>query len=109
MVQVLLSLISNSFDAVEHLPEKWVHVEVSSLNNVFQISVTDSGAGIPKAVVEKIMQPFFTTKPIGKGSGLGLSVATGIAQDHHGSLKYDNTSKHTRFVLEIPSKVQLPK
>lgn len=102
IVQVLISLLSNSFDAIEVLNEKWVTVVISSFENKIKIEVTDSGNGIEEAVVNKMMQPFFTTKAIGKGTGLGLSIAVGIVEDHKGTLSYDPNSKHTRFILEFP-------
>ena len=80
--QVLLSLLNNAFDAVESLPEKWVQLSFVDLGNKVSVIVTDSGLGIPVEIAEKIMQPFFTKKPVGKGSGLGLSVSKGIGRSH---------------------------
>jgi PAS domain S-box-containing protein len=105
IVQVIISLLSNSFEAVETLPEKWVALEVTSQNKLFTISITDSGNGIGPDIVAKIMQPFFTTKEIGKGTGLGLSIALGIIEEHKGMLRYDSTSKNTRFIIELPAKI----
>jgi signal transduction histidine kinase len=66
------------------------------------LSVEDSGYGISEQVQEKIMQPFFTTKEVGQGTGLGLSISKSLAEDHGGNLYYDQSSRHTRFVLELP-------
>ncbi|WP_369676835.1 sensor histidine kinase, partial [Enterococcus faecium] len=69
-----------------------------------EFAVTDSGRGIPMAIREKIFDPFFTMKAVGKGSGLGLSLARTIVVDHGGSLVIDETCPHTRFVVRIPKK-----
>lgn len=100
--QVLLNLLNNSIDAVEDQNEKWVKVEARSDDQWIELSVTDSGPGIPQEIIEKIMHPFFTTKPVGKGTGLGLSITRGIAEGHGGSFLLDTDSKNTKFVLRLP-------
>jgi PAS domain S-box-containing protein len=100
--QILMNLVNNSFDAIEMNEEKWVEVKVFEKNKTVHFVVTDSGLGIPKQVVDKMMQPFFTTKEVGKGTGLGLSISKSIAEEHHGSLSYDFSSKNTRFILVLP-------
>lgn len=100
--QILMNLLNNAYDAIETLAEKWIQIEVTKSDQMAVISVTDSGAGIPSKVAANIMQPFFTTKEVGKGTGLGLSLARGYAEIHHGRLYYDENSKNTRFVLELP-------
>lgn len=102
--QVLMNLLNNSFDAIEHLDSKWIRIDTTIENQTALLSVTDSGSGIPKHVQEKIMQPFFTTKEVGKGTGLGLSISQGIASSHGGQLEYDPTSDHTKFTLKLPLK-----
>ncbi|MBC7537930.1 MAG: PAS domain S-box protein, partial [Bacteriovorax sp.] len=102
LLQVLINLLNNAFDAVEELPERWVEIQVKIVVNKCHIIITDSGTGIPPELVEKIMSPFFTTKSLGKGTGLGLSISKGIIEEHHGKLYYDSTSKNTRFVIELP-------
>ena len=69
-----------------------------------RFAITDSGHGIPEKVLEKMMQPFFTTKEQGKGTGLGLSISKGIAQMHGGDLRYDQGASHTSFIFEIALK-----
>jgi signal transduction histidine kinase len=100
--QVLLNLLNNAFDAVLEREERWIKLEVQDKGSLFEISVTDSGPGIPKDVARKIMSPFFTTKPPGKGTGLGLSISSNIMTDHGGSLALDSNSPNTRFVLTLP-------
>ena len=100
--QVLLNLLNNAFDAVLHIPEKWVKVELARAENDICLSVTDSGTGIPDDIREKIMQPFFTTKEVGKGTGLGLSLARGIIEGHKGRFSLDMASKNTKFLVHLP-------
>ncbi len=100
--QVLLSLLGNAFDAVAESPRKWVRVHVSEVHYDLIIAITDSGPGIPSEIQSRLMEPFFTTKEIGLGMGLGLSIAQGIVESHHGSLVLDPNAAHTRFVLTLP-------
>jgi PAS domain S-box-containing protein len=106
--QVVLNLLSNAYDAVENSAEKWVQLEVASDGDLVKISVADSGSGIEPGALERIMEPFFTTKAVGRGTGLGLSIAKGICEDHNGCLRYDPLSKHTRFVIELPRRQPAP-
>lgn len=98
LVQVLVNLLSNAFDAIQNLNEKWIAIDVTD----YKISVTDSGQGIPKHIAQKLMQPFFTTKEVGKGVGLGLSISKGIIDDHGGYFYLDEQSLNTCFVIEFP-------
>lgn len=104
--QVFINLLSNAYDAVESLPERWVKIDCSKSGNKIIIKVTDSGQGIPKEIQEKIFQPFFTTKGHGKGTGLGLSLSITIIRDHHGVFSIDNRAKNTCFVVELPHEAQ---
>jgi signal transduction histidine kinase len=77
---------------------------VKDLGTSLEVSVTDSGKGIPKAIRDKLMQPFFTTKGIGKGTGLGLSISRGIVHSHNGVLEVDTSCPNTRFVVRLPKR-----
>lgn len=104
--QVLLNLLNNSYDAVKNLEKKWIRIEVSDKGQNIEVSITDSGTGIPKDIQEKLMQPFFTTKEVGSGTGLGLSISNGILVSHQGKIFVDNNCPNTKFTIVLP-KIQI--
>ncbi|HEY2728117.1 MAG TPA: ATP-binding protein, partial [Parafilimonas sp.] len=108
--RVLLNLFNNAFYAVN---EKMKHsidgyqptvtVSTKKLNNKTEIKVTDNGNGIPQDITDKIFQPFFTTKPTGEGTGLGLSLSYDIIKAHSGDIKVKTKeSVGPTFIIEIP-------
>lgn len=100
--QVLLNLLTNSFDALRLVEDKWISLDAKVENNFVIVSIVDSGIGIPPKIADKIFQPFFTTKDIGSGSGLGLSISKGLMQQNGGDLIYVPSSDNTRFHMRIP-------
>lgn len=102
--QVLLNLVSNSVDAIGDDPSPWIQIRVVEDYDYLFISVTDSGDGIPPMVAHKMMDPYYTTKESGKGTGIGLAISQSIMKSHQGELSYDSNFKHTRFVLKLPKR-----
>jgi PAS domain S-box-containing protein len=103
IAQVVMNLLQNAFDAVvETTSEKWVEVKVHAGAERVVVSVVDSGRGVPVEIKDRIMEPFFTTKPVGKGMGLGLSLARSIARQHGGDLTHGEHHGHTCFSLALP-------
>jgi signal transduction histidine kinase len=122
--RVLLNLINNAFYAVNerlksetsnlksdssHVSpltshyEPMVTVTTKFLHNKIQISVNDNGNGIPDSIKDKIFQPFFTTKPTGQGTGLGLSLSYDIVKAHGGELKVSTKEgEGSEFILTLP-------
>jgi C4-dicarboxylate-specific signal transduction histidine kinase len=100
--QAIYNLIHNSIDAIRHQSFRWIKVESSLTDKSIQILVTDSGLGIPKEIADKMMIPFFTTKEVGQGTGLGLSLSKGLIEKHGGKLFLDKSSAHTCFIIELP-------
>jgi C4-dicarboxylate-specific signal transduction histidine kinase len=101
--QVLLNLLQNAFDElVDREGDRWVELDVTLRPPWVVFSVRDSGPGITSENRAHIMEPFFTTKPVGKGSGLGLSILRTIASEHGGTLELDPESTHTCFLLKLP-------
>lgn len=108
IVQVLVNLLNNSFDAISNKTEKWVQIEVRSNNDNLEILVSDCGSGIPEEVQRKMFNPFFSTKTVQYGTGLGLSISQSLLQKNGGTLEYDSQNPHTCFILSLPrSKAKL--
>ncbi|MCB0422073.1 MAG: GHKL domain-containing protein [Bdellovibrionales bacterium] len=99
---VLTNLLNNAVHAISQLEERWVRVDVEKDDSFAYIRVTDSGAGIPQDVQKNIFLPFFTTKKVGEGTGLGLSVSSKIIKSYSGELLIDNQSANTTFVVKLP-------
>lgn len=105
--QVLINLLNNACDALESQPElnnKWIEVEAKSKENNIVINVSNNGTVITHDIIKKLFTPFFTTKPVGQGMGLGLVISRSIAVQHGGNLEASNNLGHTCFTLKIPLK-----
>jgi signal transduction histidine kinase len=84
--------------------EPTVSISTKKINNKVKISVVDNGNGIPQKVIGKIFQPFFTTKPTGQGTGLGLSLAYDILKAHGGELKVESKAGDgSEFTILLPA------
>jgi signal transduction histidine kinase len=104
MIQVLVNLIKNGEEAMEDKGGtlRVTAYEVPDTHRI-RISVTDEGSGIAAAAKDKIFQPFFTTKSIGKGTGLGLPISYGIVKMHNGNIWFEEEPEGgTTFHVEIP-------
>ncbi len=83
--------------------EPTVTVTTKKLDNSVEICIKDNGNGIPDSIKEKIFQPFFTTKPTGQGTGLGLSLSYDIVKAHGGELKVESKkSGGSEFIILLP-------
>lgn len=104
MSQVFVNCISNSIDAISQTNKpRWIKIKnnIDHKNQKLQIQIIDSGNGIEMDIRDKIMNPFFTTKEIGKGMGLGLSVAKGIVEAHKGHIFFDHEAANTTLIIEL--------
>lgn len=102
IAQVILHLINNSLEAIQHQDKPWIKISFIESEGQIEINIQDSGEGIPIEISEKVFHPFFSTKELGKGMGLGLSVSRGIIDAHKGEFFIDNACKHTSFVIRLP-------
>ncbi len=109
--RVLLNLYNNAFYAVQqkqvladqaYTPTVWVSTQ--RRDKTVEIRVKDNGPGIPEAIKEKIFQPFFTTKPTGEGTGLGLSLAYDIVtKGHGGTMEVESVEgEGSEFIVQLP-------
>lgn len=102
--QVVLNLLTNGVDAVAGLRsgERWIHIASAGDDRRLSISVTDAGTITSEQVRHRLFEAFFTTKPLGKGSGLGLNISRRAVEQHGGQLYLDPTSRHTKFIIDLP-------
>ena len=108
--RVLLNLFNNAFYAVNEKKQKldgtfepMVKISSKKENGNVVIKVADNGNGIPQKIVGKIFQPFFTTKPTGQGTGLGLSLSYDIIKAHGGEIKVNTKEDEgSEFIIELP-------
>jgi signal transduction histidine kinase len=107
--RVLLNILNNAFYAVNDRKKKnpafapEVIVQTKKTGKGTEISIKDNGGGIPENIISKIFQPFFTTKPTGQGTGLGLSLAYDIVKAHSGEIKIDNRQDEgVEFTITLP-------
>jgi signal transduction histidine kinase len=108
--RVILNLINNAFYAVDEKEqtagngyEPTVVVSTKKEKDTIEVRVKDNGNGIPQKVLDKIFQPFFTTKPTGQGTGLGLSLAYDIVKAHGGQIKVDTKENDgSEFIIILP-------
>ena len=110
-LQSISNLCEKQKDAdQELLPfERWatvyeptISVSTKKINGKVEISIKDNGNGIPQKITDKIFQPFFTTKPTGQGTGLGLSLAYDIVKAHGGELKVETREgEETTFIITL--------
>jgi signal transduction histidine kinase len=109
--RVLLNLYNNAFYATNEkkktAAENYkpiVSVSTKKIDDKISISVKDNGIGMPQKVVDKIYQPFFTTKPTGQGTGLGLSLSYDIIKAHGGEIKVETVEgKQSEFIIQLPN------
>ena len=102
IAQVLVNLLNNAFDAIEDCEVKQIAIKAVEAEDSIEISVIDSGRGVPENIQDKLFQPFFTTKSAGKGTGLGLSISHGIINHHHGELYYTDKNGRSEFIISLP-------
>jgi histidine kinase len=109
--QVFVNLLINARDAIEkkgaqgdHKEEtKRITLKTKAEDGMVTIEVTDTGTGIPEAILHRIFEPFFTTKKVGKGTGLGLSISYGIVHDYDGTIRVESKEgEGATFFIRFP-------
>ena len=108
--RVVLNLINNAFYAVDEKKKSGIEnyqptisVSTKKINDKVAITVKDNGNGISQSIVDKIFQPFFTTKPTGQGTGLGLSLSYDIIKVHGGEIKVETKEgEGSEFIIQLP-------
>ncbi len=114
--QVFINLVSNAIDAMDEKTNragtadmvKRLTIRSFCVNGHAAVSVSDTGTGMSEEVKNKILEPFFTTKKVGKGTGLGVSISYGIIQDYDGTIEIESeVGKGTTFTIKFPAASEL--
>lgn len=103
IAQALKHMLTNAIEAcLKQQSQRWISITASLDNHQFKITISDCGSGIEVELQDKIMNPFFTTKEIGSGLGLGLSISNSVIRKHSGTIKIDTTVENTTFIINLP-------
>lgn len=103
MKQVYMNLLMNARQAIKDSGKIRISTRYMESDRLVKIAFWDSGIGISPEIIDRIFDPFFSTKEMGKGTGLGLSVSFGIIKDHGGDIQVESTPGHwTRFIILLP-------
>ena len=103
--QVIVNLINNSIDAIKNMSSRWIQIDLKRKDDFAVIKIKDSGTGIDPQVKNKLFQPFFTTKQVGEGVGIGLSISRGILKEHGSTIEILD-QEHTCFEIRFPVHLQ---
>ncbi|PSB00981.1 sensor histidine kinase [Merismopedia glauca] len=106
LTQVWSNLIGNAIQAMNYQGELEIGVFLDGEDRHLVVTITDSGPGIPLELQEKVFQPFFTTKPYGEGTGLGLDIVKKIVLQHQGKISLDSRPGKTTFTVCLPLTVE---
>ncbi len=101
--QMLMNLLSNAKDAVLESEQKNIEIILNETDNMLEITIKDSGCGIPEELHEKVFEMFFTTKDVNKGTGIGLSQVHNFVNEMDGSVNIESSvSQGTSFLIKLP-------
>jgi signal transduction histidine kinase len=102
LIQVFINLISNSIHAIKNQSEnKWIHINATEIENLVVIEFSDSGSGISPTHQTKIFDPFYTSKKVGEGTGLGLYITRSLLDTMNGKIEYLPNTNHTTFKISL--------
>ena len=101
--QVFINLLTNARDALTDASRKWIRISLSFSEGWVEVSLADTGPGIPPGLERRIFDPFFTTKDVGQGTGLGLSITYGIIEELGGTIRVESPpGEGATFVVRLP-------
>lgn len=105
LLQVCMNVLKNAHDALiqERKEDRTITIDIASCENNHCLSIEDNAGGIDESIIDKIFDPYFTTKADSHGTGIGLYMSRSITQEHlHGSIHAENSPEGARFVIALP-------
>ena len=101
--QVFMNLLANAKDSFKEQSNKRISITIEEHNETVLVKIEDNGSGIPREIQTKIFDAFFTTKPPGEGTGIGLSMSNSIIRDHGGTIRFESDPQGTTFFITLPT------
>tara|TARA_R110000868_G_scaffold117600_8_gene312312 strand:+ start:24038 stop:25693 length:1656 start_codon:yes stop_codon:yes gene_type:complete len=105
LTQAIINLITNARDAAVNVPKGWVKLSVNEQKGWVIIDVEDAGSGIKTDLIKQIFEPNFSSKPRGKGNGIGLGIVRQVARSHGGDVQHHLKDGHTCFEIKFPNSI----
>jgi len=103
LVQVFINIMLNAAEAMEGRGDLLLATRLGGDGRYVEVEITDTGPGIPEDVVEKLFEPFYTTKEVGSGTGLGLSISYGVIERHGGTIQVrSQVGEGATFIIRLP-------
>ena len=107
--QVFMNILDNATGAIENTGDIWIRIKKEADKNLI-IEIEDNGIGMDEETKFKVFNPFFTTKPVGQGTGLGMSISYKIIKNHQGDIKIESEKgKGSKFIITLPLKIDIEK
>jgi signal transduction histidine kinase len=101
--QVFMNILDNAVGAIENTGDIWIRIKEDTEKKHVIIEFEDNGMGMDEETIRKVFNPFFTTKPVGQGTGLGMSITYKIIKNHQGDIRVESKENvGTKFIIELP-------
>ncbi len=101
--QVFMNILDNAAGAIEDKGDIWIRLKPDEAAKKFIIEIEDNGMGMDEETARKVFNPFFTTKPVGQGTGLGMSITYKIIKNHQGDIRVESKKNEgTKFIITLP-------
>lgn len=108
--QVFMNILDNAVGAIEEKGDIWIRIHHNTSNDTLNIEIEDNGIGMDEETQRKVFNPFFTTKPVGQGTGLGMSISYKIIKNHQGDIKVESKKgSGSKFIITLPLKIDMEK
>ena len=97
-----MNLLVNAIQSIDNEGYITIRLSFDSVSNRVNLSIADTGSGISPEIANKVFHPFFTTKPVGNGTGMGLSISKQIVTEHGGTITFESSKAGTTFTVQLP-------
>ena len=106
--QVFMNILDNASGAIKETGDIWIRINSDKSKKNLIIEIEDNGVGMDEETQRKVFNPFFTTKPVGQGTGLGMSISYKIIKNHQGDIKVESKKgQGSKFIIRLPMTINM--